>query len=213
MDGTGPSGINLDFETMIIYVIDFGWLGTARVRFGFSYNGTLHYCHEFYNTSNYSPYIKHPNKPIHSEIRSLGGAGSLRVICASVMSESGEEKTGILRGISTGTTHLNANAAKTSYLLMAIRLKESQIQIRVDLGSLYILATTNDSFRFFLVHNPSINGALTWNSLIDSGVQYTFGATANTIATAGHIFSKAGLLLNQDLFRQNSRTRSVWAQK
>src|SRR5271157_494548 len=33
MDGTGPSGANLDFTKTQIYTIDFQWLGVGRVRF------------------------------------------------------------------------------------------------------------------------------------------------------------------------------------
>ena len=39
MDGTGPSGITLNFNNTQLFSIDYEWLGVGRIRYGFFVNG------------------------------------------------------------------------------------------------------------------------------------------------------------------------------
>lgn len=189
-DGTGPSGITLDLDATQIIIIDYEWLGVGRVRVGFVINGLIKYAHYFNHANDPtfdSVYMSSPNLPIRYQVESDGsGGGTLFHICSSVISEGGRELTGILRSVDMGTTHIDANAAGTTYAMIGIRLKSSYLDITVLPEFFSILSLTNDNFRWSLQLNPTVAGTFTYADLANSSIQFATGATANTI-TAGII--------------------------
>jgi hypothetical protein len=90
-DGTGASGITLDFTKDQIFVIDYGWLGTATVRFGFYYNGNVVYAHAMHHANILATsYMQTASLPLRYEISSTSNAtATLTQICAAVASEGG----------------------------------------------------------------------------------------------------------------------------
>jgi len=189
MDGTGPSGITLDLDATQIAIIDFEYLGTGRVRVGFVIDGIIRYVH-YFNHANDSTfttvYMSSPNQPIRYDIQSDGtGAGSIDHICGTVMSEGGLELTGVGRSIDTQNTHLDANAADTIYVLLALRLKTTHLDLTVLPQSFSMISETNDDFLAMLLLNPTYAGTLTYADITNSGCQRAAGATANTISAEG----------------------------
>ena len=93
MDGTGISGVNLDFTQMQIFVIDMNWMALGRLRFGFYLFGKINYCHQILNINNSTyPYICNVNLPTRYEIDgTLGGTGSASITqsSATIISEGG----------------------------------------------------------------------------------------------------------------------------
>lgn len=65
MDGTGPSGYNLDISKMQMAYIDYTWYGAGFIRFGFrAVNGEIVYCHKMPNNNvNTSAYMRSGNLP------------------------------------------------------------------------------------------------------------------------------------------------------
>jgi len=130
LDGTGASGINIDFTKSQIFVTDYQWLGVGRVRVGFSIDGKLYYTHYFTHTNTITePYMFQPSLPVRWEIKNTGtteSASSLMCICFGVYVEGSDLQTGFDNSISTGTTAitLGANADSVKGLL-AIRLKNT----------------------------------------------------------------------------------------
>jgi hypothetical protein len=125
LDGTGPSGFNLDITKTQLFLIDFEWLGVGRVRCGFSMDGKNIVAHEFYNSNNLETvYMSNPNLPVRCEIRNngtqVGAGGSFIQICSTVMSEGGYSESG--REFSH-TTPLRTVGVGTTVPIMAIRLK------------------------------------------------------------------------------------------
>lgn len=87
MDGTGPSGYNLDISKMQMAYIDYTWYGAGFIRFGFrAVNGEIIYCHKMPNNNvNTSAYMRSGNLPGRFEAinygpysRLLAGAGATR---------------------------------------------------------------------------------------------------------------------------------------
>ena len=189
MDGTGPSGVTLDWDATQIFLTDFEWLGVGRIRCGFVINGIIKYVHYFNhaNDSTYTTvYMSTPNLPIRYDIQSDGsGAGDLDHICGTVMSEGGLEETGVSRSIDTDNTHLDANAADTPYVLLALRLKTTHLDLTVLPEFMTMISETNDDFRWSLHLNPTYNGTLTYSDITNSGCQEAAGATANDITALG----------------------------
>jgi hypothetical protein len=93
MDGTGSSGVTIDWTKEQIFIIDLQWLGVGRVRFGLFVDGSIIYVHEvLHENVATSVYMRTANLPVRYEVFNSGGAGSdisLEAICASVESEAG----------------------------------------------------------------------------------------------------------------------------
>ena len=95
LDGTGSSGLNIDFEKANLFFFDQEWLGVGRVRIGLVLNGKHVVCHVFDHINELvKPYFPTAKLPIRYEIQSKGGAGKMRMICGSVMSEGGFNNIG-----------------------------------------------------------------------------------------------------------------------
>lgn len=121
----------------------------GSVRFGFVINGKLHYCHlQAHSNILDAPYFSSPNQPIRYSIENdgTGAASTLECICSTVISEGGEDETGILRSISSGATALAASVSGTVYAFAGIRLKDTHLDNVVRLKSFSMLATSNDDF-------------------------------------------------------------------
>ena len=69
MDGTGPSGYNLDLSKMQMYYIDYSWYGAGFVRWGLrGTNGQVTYCHKLLNNNvNTEAYMRSGNLPARYE--------------------------------------------------------------------------------------------------------------------------------------------------
>lgn len=188
MDGTGTSGINLDFSKTQIFLIDYQWLGVGRVRFGFDVKGILYYVHEM-NHSNIedSVYMSTPNNPLRYSIESDGtaGAASLEHICSTVVSESGQDITGIDYWYSTNGTHVDADAANSIYALVGVRLQTGHSGEPVKFINVSVLTQTNDDFEWLLYKNPTVAGTFTYGNATTGPFQIARGATANTITPTG----------------------------
>ena len=128
MDGTGASGITIDWTKTQIFFIDFEWLGVGRARMGLVVDGIPYYVHEFLNANVLDKvYMSTPNLPIRYQMVTTGSspASTMEAICSSVMSEGGVDDLGVLRhqdsgsiaGLSTGTT----------YAILGIRLKSTHV--------------------------------------------------------------------------------------
>lgn len=74
MDGTGPSGYNIDISKMQMAYIDYTWYGAGHIRFGFrATNGDIVYCHRMpNNNTNYAAYQRSGNLPARFEIENYG---------------------------------------------------------------------------------------------------------------------------------------------
>jgi hypothetical protein len=185
MDGTGPSGITLDFTKTQIFFIDFEWLGVGTVRFGFVVDGFPIYVHHAHNANqNALVYMRMPNLPVRYEIENdgTGVASTLGHISTSVISEGGSEDNGVLRYGSTAGTHVDATADGTAYAVFGLRLKSTHIGAVVKLVAASISETAgNNNVEWFIAHNPTVAGTPTWSNETNSAVQYFTGATANTV--------------------------------
>lgn len=164
MDGTGVSGVNLDFTKSQIFMIDFEWLGAGRVRFGFVVDGLPVYCHEVLN-ANIQPtvYMTTANLPIRAEITNTGAASgttTMKQFCMAVMSEGGfSEDLQRQFAIGRGTSSL-AVTIRRPVLSIRPRVQFNSIVNRghVIFSQLELLAGTNNCL-WELVYNGSLTNA------------------------------------------------------
>jgi hypothetical protein len=73
LDGTGPSGMNIDLTRMQMFYLDYSWYGAGFIRWGFrGGNGDVVYCHKMVNNNiNYEAYMRSGNLPARYETTSF----------------------------------------------------------------------------------------------------------------------------------------------
>jgi hypothetical protein len=196
MDGTGHSGITLDFETSQILIIDYEWLGVGRVRVGFVIDGLIYYCHYFNHANNTgfeAVYMSTPNLPLRYDVQTDGTeATHLDHICSTVMSEGGIEKTGILRSIESSTSLIAGYTTGSDYALLGIRLKSAYLDVTVIPENINIILGSSDTFKWTLELNPTVAGTFTYGDLTNSSIQFATGNTTNTVSARGLVVASGG---------------------
>lgn len=114
-DGTGLTGLNLDFTKTQLFVMDMEWLGVGRIRFGFYVYGKIQYCHQVTNVNILTvPYTNSINLPIcysiHNSSATTQPANNFTQICSTVISEGGYAPLGRPFSISNDTTGVSIAA-------------------------------------------------------------------------------------------------------
>lgn len=162
MNGTGPSGITLNFAETQILVIDFEWLGGGSARMGFVVNGTIYYAHRFDNANiNPAVYMSTPNLPIRYEIDATGGgAGDVDCICSSVASEGGLQGTGAAFGVYSPRSTNVANNASTT--LLSIRHRAGFERVTIIPTQVGPITAGNGASQWELLYNPTFAVAPAW---------------------------------------------------
>lgn len=181
LDGTGPSGLTLDADSVCILVIDFEWLGVGQVRVGFDFGGQLVYAHRFQHSNETSSvYMQTPNLPVRWEIANSAitlGTPSMEAICCSVQSEGGLNPLCVQRTASRGASGASANTTVQS--MLSIRLKPAYNRATVfPLNGAIVTTDTGVDYWGQLTLNPTFGGALTWTDVANSSVQ-----SSNTVTT------------------------------
>jgi len=160
LDGTGPSGINIDFTKAVLFTIDYEWLAVGRVRFGFYVNGKCYYAHHDSHTDELTaPYMTYSNQPIRYEIRQTGaGSGLLRQICSTVMVEGGSDNVGKSIAVEDGGTSVQ-NGIYTPVL--ALQLNPNQSNIVLGVKNIEVMnagGSPGKAAKYALFYNPLITG-------------------------------------------------------
>lgn len=184
LDGTGPSGYNLDVTKGQILWTDIEWLGLGTVRVGFVIDGNFVECHTFDHANLVqSTYITTGSLPIRYEIANTGptsGISTMKQICSTVISEGGYELRGLQQAVGTPiTSPVTLTTAGTYYNIVSIRLKSSpdRLDAIVILTALSLLGVTNNSNYNWQVRASGISTGTVWTSAgSDSAVEYKIDA-------------------------------------
>lgn len=184
LNGKGKSGITVDWSTTHIFDIKFEWLGVGRVVFSLNIDGKSIDVHEVNNANNLTNvYMRSPNQPVRYEIRSTGGAGSLKQICCSIQSEGGQEATGLVASVDTDGNLISIGTALE--LVLAIRLKDTQFDASILLERVNVLSSSGANFRWVVLFNPVINGTQNWAALPGGSLDVFYGDGSTNTVTGG----------------------------
>ncbi len=215
MNGTGTSGLNLDFTKTQLFVIDMEWLGVGRVRFGFYAYGRIHYCHQILNINILtSPYTNNINLPISYSLHATNvsaGSGTIRQICSTVISEGGYNPTGKPFTVSNSQEGVDSpvTVPTSETPLLAIRgggLNYYHQNI-IPTGISIIDTATNNNllYRLRLYQDNGFGGSITW-STVDSNysvVQYAksgditgFSTTNSKLLDQGYFYGRGTIAFN-----------------
>ena len=187
LDGTGPSGYDLNLETVQIFWTDIEWLGVGNVRCGFVINGEFIICHTFQcanQTGKTKVYMETAILPVRYEIENTGTtatSSTLKQICSTVISEGGYQQT--VQDTAARRTSILGTISTTFLPLVSIRLKSTSAGAVVLLNRIIVLPTTNQSYEVCIMKNSTLTGA-SWTSL-STNVEYDVTATAMTTSVDG----------------------------
>lgn len=191
LDGSGSSGLSIDFTKGQIFAIDYEWLGLGRVRFGFYLNGKLYYAHHVTNLNTLTaPYITSPNQPIRYEIRQTGaGSGTMKQICATIVEEGAPEDIGYAVTASTSGTITVQNGIPTPVLAVRLAPGASNLSLFLKEFSLYNTDNTTNA-KYILYRDPVISGgSLTWTRPADSYFEFAYGTNTLTVSGGFTLYS------------------------
>lgn len=180
LDGTGPSGFVLDLSDHQVAFFDFGWLGSAGIRWGFDIGGQIIIVHEIFPANILAlPFMARPSLPLRWEVQSTGGAGSMQATCASVQSEGGFNTEGVQRSISRSGSGLTLSAT-TLRPLLTVRLKDAYRRSLFIPASYSTLSTgTNpESYEVILLEGAVLTGATFAAGSASETMEYDIAATA-----------------------------------
>lgn len=208
LDGTGTSGVNIDFDNFTVMEMDYLYLGGTALRVLFNVGGAFVHAHTIKNSSfNATTFVNSPVQPVRWEIISTTGTGSFGQICAAVSTGGAVDLVGYPRAIDTGSSFINANSVSNTYLIAAIRANTPHAVALDVFGT--TLGTTNDGYISRFILNPTIAGTPVFNALSNSGFDFAIGNTSNpstTTITGGTILNTSfvGSSTRQGLLDANS---------
>lgn len=204
LDGTGPSGITIDFEKIQLVVIDYEWYGAGHVEFKFTIGHQTIVAHEFEhaNTIDYT-WASSAFLPLRVELENTGsnflGQHTLFHGSHSVLAEGQLGTQGVEHNIhSTVAGYTLGNAGDFSPVV-SIRLKSDRLNGVVNLkefsASTFDNTTGPRDIIYEIRKNATITGG-TWSTQgTESHVEYNIDA-ANM--TGGEIV-RSGYISNQNL--------------
>lgn len=203
MDGSGTSGIAIDFTKYLIFTIIFSWLGAGIAGMGLFYSGKHYIVHEFKHTNITLPYIITPNLPTRYEIISTSGnSGSMKEACVALSSEGGQQFTGQIYSI--GNETVRTISSDETYIC-GLRLKQDG-RLIVKIQSLSLICTTkgNIEYKIYLFKSPNSNPITASNfANINSNSVVQYDGSGTAFSTTDSILLYRGYF--SDLLNINTR--------
>lgn len=177
------TGIDIDVTKTQIWWCDVEWLGVGSVRVGFVLNGQFVTCHIFHHANIFDKvYMTTATLPCRYEITSTGASGTMKAICTTVLSEGGYLNKSFTRSASTSLA--GKSLSQTVYRpLVCIRLKSANLDSVVVPTKYDLLGLQQVAYKYALILNPTLTGAVWTSAGSNSSVEYDITATALTGGT------------------------------
>jgi hypothetical protein len=197
-DGTGISNRKIsDLTKILLFVIDLEWLGVGIVRMGFIFDGIIYYCHYFSHDHLDTPYTRTARLPIRYEINKKTNTdtiGEMRMLCFSVISESGFRIFGKKITSKTGNTSITVN--KTPTAVLSLKLKNTHFRQNFKIINFDFISLDNRNLYYEVILNPTLtNSNFTIDPNINSNVimdttKRTYTLNTGLVLRSGFIFQK-----------------------
>jgi hypothetical protein len=187
LDGTGISGITIDFSKQQLFMFDYEWYGAGNITYSVVVNGLPRVFHTVYNGNRLAgPWAVTPFLPIRVEIENLTGVAGTHSLWQgsnSLLTEGRVEKLGIAESILTPITGINMPNANTFYPIISIRLKSTALQGIVLPAYFQAGTVDNTDIYYKLLRNATVNG--TWADHPDTNAFTEYNYTSTGAITDG----------------------------
>jgi hypothetical protein len=200
MDGTGPSGVTLDFTKTQIFFMDLQWLGVGRVRFGFDVDGVFYYCHQILNANHLTvPYMNTGSLPIRwaitNDTSSPSGTNTMSAVCGTIISEGGSQAPqSLIFSVNNGITGISVGHAAYIPIISispSLTFQGNPNRVIYKLLSGNMMNTSSPICEWVLIYNGTLSGASFANVNTGiSGMRYDVTANAisgGTVVASGYI--------------------------
>jgi hypothetical protein len=183
-DGTGPSGITIDFTKTQIMFIGAQWLGVGRVIVGFDIDGRLWPAMFFLHANEFTvPYTQTFNLPVRMEAQTVttttetrvgyfdnangvflklvntGAGGTMNFVCCSVQSEGADEARGYPQSQNPGIAAIAVTTRRPIFSIRpAATFQGLTNRAHIELEDFWLTASTNSSI-FEIVIGGTLGGA------------------------------------------------------
>jgi len=189
MDGSGISGITVDWTKTQIFEFDLQWLGAGRIRCYLNVNGHVYEVHEFLHANVLDVvYMQTPHLHCTYEIENVSAVAgdTLDQICSSVFTEGDDLESQVKHATSNETTGVVVASGVNSHILSirpAQLFKGQKNKGMIIPIAIEVFVSGNNSAHFHIIEDAEITG--TWdphghgNSMIEEiiglGGVYTIG--------------------------------------
>lgn len=182
LDGTGPSGVVVDWTKSQLMWMDIEWLGVGSARMGFVFNGQFVICHIWHHANEIEgTYMTTASLSLRVELTNTGTTGSsssLKHICSTIISEGGYERSGLTRSTSNPITGKNLTNGINNPLI-SIRLRPGRTEAVVIPREVTLYGLQATAFNYKVIRNvTSLTGASWFTTDSASSVQYDLSATS-----------------------------------
>jgi hypothetical protein len=207
-DGSTFNPRQIDVTKGNILWMDVEWLGVGDIRCGFIIDGVPVIAHIFHNENLYSTtYMTTGTLPLRAELENTSGtsgSSTMRMICATVISEGGYQSFSTLDYASSSivaTNYKTLTTAGTYYPMVSIRLKQNRLDSVVLPIQLDFLGHTSDNFLWKLLLNPTLNSTAGFtdhstNSSLEIDTSATSMSDLGTTLQAGLVYQKTSTILS-----------------
>lgn len=204
MDGTGTSGVNINWTIAQHLVCEYQWLGVGTIRMGFNTPVGLVWAHEFISVNSFAQeYSRHGSFTCRAEIFTTTtgpGASSLQLINTTAIQERDGSQGRAFKyfnGNSGATAKTVGTTANTLFPLMALRAaltndiikKTTFIPMSVTINLLVVgTGTTSIQWAILAAPTPMTGATFAVSPSSSSFVTVDNAATATTAVTGTPIF-------------------------
>jgi hypothetical protein len=209
MDGSGPSGMTLNFTLGNIFKIQYQRLEFGNIKFFIesSSTGELILVHQInYANANTNPSLSNPGLQLMAEVQSSGGNAELSISSMSVFIE-GEVNPylGIRNGVGgSKTVNTSSNNILTIQNDTIFESQTNQLMVIPDQLSLYSSPDNTGEAIFSLYLNPTVDNPIFSNISSNSVVSYdTSGTSVNGGILLGAFYLPSGSSRSVDLTKYN----------
>lgn len=199
LDGTGPSGILLDNQTVQLMVIEYEWYGTGQVEWKFVINNNAISVHKEEHSNLYDyTWSSRATFPIRVEITNVDGiSGTHSMFQGShaFITEGTTELLGRQQSISNALTGKTLPLANTFYPIIALRLKTTTLNA-VVLPDEYTAATLDNTNLFVrVIEDATVTGGTWLTPDAESPIEYNLTATSFTggVNVSTHLLSAGNM--------------------
>lgn len=212
LDGTGTSGLTIDVTKQQIFIIDFKWLGSGRIRYGFYISGAIRYCHEEYVSNVLTvPYSQSGDAPVRAEITNASAtASSMHITGCAVVCENGWNPQGQIASANTGSTERTIGSNGVSLPMVSIRKASANISSSIQILDAGVFGNTDSDLLILIIANPTLTGA-SWvsNGGITEKDQSATSYTGGTVLYSLYqrTTSAGDSILITEIFRQIANTQ------